>query len=255
MGISELKIDARRKKILEILNRCGRVQVSQLSSELGATAVTIRSDLDALESGGMLERVTGGAIAKTRFAPNEMEIPFLLEKQAIAAAAAGVIQDGDTLFLNSGTTTLQIACALKQHRKLNIVTSSIAIATELSDIPSFRVILLGGELNVQYGFTHGGDAQEQLTKYQADHVFLSVDGVSKEEGITTYHADEALLDRMMAERAQDVIVTADHSKIGRAGFSLICPLAHVHTLITDTKCGTEALAALRNGALRILEAE
>lgn len=252
MASAGLKIDARRKRILELLERDGKVAVSQLSEELGATVVTIRSDLSALEENGYLERIPGGAILRAQLRPQRPGGLNLPEKQAIAAATARLIHDGDTLFLNSGTTTREVALALKQHRNLNVVTNSVAVASELSGIPTFRVILLGGELNVQYLFTCGGDAQEQLRKYQADYAILSLDGVSAERGITTYHADEAIIDRMMVERAQKTLIVADHTKLGHAGFSQICPLQQVHTLITDQEGASEQLDMLRTTQMRIV---
>lgn len=254
MGSGELKIDARRKRILELLERDGKVVVSQLSAELGATTVTIRNDLDALERSGYLERIQGGAIPKSKQPSQDPAVSCLWEKQCIAAATAQLIHDGDTLFLNSGTTTREIALALKQHRNLNVVTNSTVIATELSTMPSFRVILLGGELNPQYGFTCGGDAQEQLQKYQADYAILSLDGVSANGGITTYHADEAIIDRLMIERAKQVLIAADHTKIGRAGFSLICPLSKVHALITDKDSHEETMEDIRASGIQVVVA-
>ncbi len=255
MASAELKIDARRKKILDVLDRTGHVYVKQLSDQLGATQATIRTDLKALEGSGKLERVSGGAIAKVRLAAREGNVSNLPEKQAIARACVKLIQNGDTLFINSGTTTLEVARELRGLKNLNIVTSSIAIATELSDVPGFRVILLGGELNVQYGFICGGDAQDQLAKYQADHAILTLDGVSAVGGITTYHADEAIIDRMMVERAKHSIVVADHSKINRTGFTLICPLSAIQTLITDNRCPPQDLSALGAVAPNIICAE
>ena len=231
MAPSGLKIDTRRKQILELLERDGRVSVTRLSQELGATAVTIRSDLSALERDGYLERIQGGAIRKMRIQPQRPVGSNLPEKQAIAAVTARIIQNGDTLFLNSGTTTHQLAMALKEHRNLNVVTNSVAVAAELSAIATFHVILLGGELDPQYLYTSGGDAQEQLRKYQADYAILSLDGVSVENGITTYHADEAIIDRMMVEQAKKTLIIADHTKIGHAGFS-----QQVDTVITDDRC-------------------
>ena len=254
MASAGLKIDTRRKKILELLEREGKVTVAGLSAELGATVVTIRSDLSALEENGYLERIPGGALLKAHLRPQMSGGVNLPEKQAIAAATAGLIRDGDTLFINSGTTTREVALALKQHRNLNVVTNSVAVASELSGIPTFRVILLGGELNSQYLFTCGGDAQEQLQKYQADYAILSLDGVSVENGITTYHADEAIIDRMMVERAQKTLIVADHTKLGHAGFSLICPLQQVHTLLTDTCCNPETLEAIREQKVRVITA-
>lgn len=236
MAAASLKIDARRQRILELLTQNGKVLVSELSALFGATPATIRSDLDALEQAGELERVQGGAICRVRLQPSAAQVAHLAEKQAIAAEVARRIPNGATLFLNAGTTTREIAAALRKHRNLNVVTNSIVVATELSGHPTFRVLLLGGELNVQYAFTCGGDAQEQLQKYQADFVILSIDGVCAESGVTTYHADEAIITRMMIEHAKHTIVAADHSKLGRVGFSLICPLIQVDTLITDGAC-------------------
>lgn len=249
MAAGKLKIDIRRNRILEILRRDGRVLVSQLSEELNATPVTIRNDLDALGRDGYLERVQGGAVQKLRpprswGAQPAPQDGLAAVKQAIAAAAADRIRDGETLFINSGTTTLCLAAALAQHRNLNIVTNSIALAMELSAVASLRVLLLGGELNTQYAFTYGGDAQEQLGRYQADWAILSVDGVSADGGVTTYHAEEAIIDRMMVGRARKTMIVADHTKIGRDGFSHICPIDSVHLLVTDPQCSRDAAARL-----------
>lgn len=255
MAAPNLKIDARRQKILDLLEQNGRVSVAHLSKLFCTTPVTIRSDLDALEMSGCLERIQGGAIRRGQMPPLLSSGNRLLEKRAIAVAASRLIHDGDTLFINAGTTTRETALALRQHQRLNIVTNSIAVATELSEIPTFRVILLGGELNTQYLFTCGGDAQEQLRKYQADYAILSLDGVSAEHGITTYHADEAMIDRLMVERAQRTLVVADHTKMGHAGFSLICPIQQVHTLVTDSACDPKTLEKLRSALVQVIVAE
>lgn len=252
MASAGLKIDARRRKILELLRLEGKVSVSRLSQEFGTTPVTIRSDLDALEHEGHLERVQGGAILRQRMPQMAVSVSYLPEKQAIAAAVARLIHDGDTLFINSGSTTREIAAVLKNRRNLNVVTNSVAVASELSGVPSFRVILLGGELNVQYAFTCGGDAQEQLQKYQADYAILSLDGISVEHGVTTYHADEAIIDRLMVERAQKTIIAAVHTKLGHAGFSHVCPLQQVDTVITDAACEPERLEEIRSARVDVI---
>lgn len=233
----ELKIDARRKKILEVLRRDGQVRVAQLSEALGATVVTIRSDLDALEQDGYLERTQGGAIQTMK---NYYNLEFQRRKQehmenkrAIAAAALVLVRDGDTLFINSGTTTYFTAVELKQRKNLNIVTNSISVAVELGGLPSFRVILLGGDINAQYSFTYGEDVKEQISRYRANWAILSVDGVNPGTGITTYHAEESVIDRIMIERAQTTAIVADSSKLGRESFSLISALSRGTVLITD----------------------
>ena len=258
MSGSKLKIDIRRNKILELLREDGRVTVTDLSGRLCTTAVTIRNDLTALERDGYLIRTKGGAV----LVPHQDDISNPLasmrvdrsdEKVAIANAVANMIRDGDTLFINSGSTTQVLAAALKVRSNLNIVTNSLAAATVLADVPTFRVVLLGGSLNATYGFTYGGDAQHQLAKFQADWAFLSVDGISVRGGITTHHAEEAVIDRMMIEGARSAWVVLDRSKLGRAGFARIEDDLHRVGLVTSAgdpsetrdleRCGMEIVYA------------
>ena len=233
----ELKIDVRRKKILEILRRDGQVRVSQLSDALGATVVTIRNDLDSLEQDGYLERTQGGAIQTMK---NYYNLEFQRRKQehmemkkAIAAACAARVRDGDTLFINSGTTTYFTAVELKQRKNLNVVTNSISVAVELGGLPTFRVILLGGDISAQYSFTYGEDVKEQIARYRANWAILSVDGVNPGTGVTTYHAEESVIDRIMMERAEKGIIVADSTKLGRESFSRISALTSGTVLISD----------------------
>ena len=248
MADSKLKIDIRRDRILEQLRQKGKVLVSELSRELGATPVTIRNDLDALERDGHLVRIQGGALLRARTSPDwgcEQEtIARLGEKQAIAKVVAAQIPDGSTLFLNSGTTSQCLAAALKEHRNLNVVTNSLAVATELGGAPLIHVILLGGEINAQYSFTYGSDAEDQLRRYQAGWAVLSVDGVSARGGVTSFHAEETAIDRMMIAHAKHVIIAADHTKIGRAGFTHICDASPEIQLVTNSLCSEDAVREL-----------
>lgn len=252
-----LKIDIRRKRIMEQLRLEGKVLVSQLSQLLAVTPVTIRNDLAVLEQEGQLLRIQGGAIpvpgSTEQIVPFVGQDPSAREKKAIAQAAAGLVRDGDTLFINSGTTTAFVAEALSVRKNLNVVTNSLSVARRLGAVPSVRVVLIGGEINAQYGFTHGGDAQEQLQRYQADWAILSVDGISAHSGITTYHAQEAVIDRMMLQGAKQAMVVAHHSKIGKAGFSRVCDCAPSTVLVTDGGDGA-ALAALLDGGVRLVRA-
>ena len=253
MTDGKLKIENRRKKILQQLNRAGKVSVTELSAMLNVTAVTIRNDLTELEQEGCLLRVQGGAV-KATVTEEGLEGQLFRavhsqQKASIAKTVAAMVRDGDTLFLNSGTTCEYVAEALRIRKNLNVVTNALKVATKLGDVPTFRVLLIGGEINAQYGFTHGGDAQEQLSKYQADWAILSVDGVSAKGGVTTHHAEEAIIDRIMSAGAKETIIAADGSKIGRAGFSRVAPCTSALTLVTDSSAGAEALEALKEGGL------
>jgi DeoR/GlpR family transcriptional regulator of sugar metabolism len=255
-----LKIDARRKRILDILARDGRVRVAHLAQELGATPVTIRSDLSALKKDGYLERVVGGAIQTDRsfyhidFRRRKQE--KAAEKQQIADRTADLIGDGETLFINSGTTTYYTAVALKRRKNLNIVTNSLLVAGELGDVPSFRVILLGGEINTRYSFTYGANALDQIRQYKADKTILSMDGIRADVGLSTYHAEEAAVNRAMMERSGETIIVADHSKIGYESFSFVSGLAAAGCLVTDTGGRTMLpIETLEAAGLKVIRVE
>lgn len=256
MAESKLKIDVRRSKILEQLRSEGKVSVSRLAAELGATPVTIRNDLTALERDGYLVRMQGGAVISHRLEnhfPAETEDATFLRKQALAEEVAKLISDGQTLFFNSGTTTHHVARALKGKKHLNIVTNSLAIAMELGNTSTFHVLLLGGEINASYGFTAGGDTQEQLSKYRADWAILSVDGVSAQGGITTCHPEEAILDRLMMANARKILIAATGNKIGTAGFSRICDSDESIQLVTDATADKDAYLALQERGMRVIK--
>jgi DeoR/GlpR family transcriptional regulator of sugar metabolism len=235
-GTGKTKINARRKKILELLRKDKKVYIADLSQLLGASLVTIRSDLDALAEQGQLIRMAGGAVL-----PNDEHtvsgptIENQEEKQEIALTASSLINDGDTLFINSGTTTLLFAEALKTKKNLSVVTNSVAIANSLGKIPTFRVILLGGTFNPQFAFTYGADTQEQLNRFGADWAVLSVDGVSADGDISTCHAEEAIIDRIMINRSKKILILADQTKIGRTGFSYVSRCDDKIKILTNKK--------------------
>lgn len=253
MAEHRLKIDIRREAILSELAREGRVSVSQLSRMLHVTPVTIRNDLAALVKDGKAERISGGAIwhgqtnvpgstgSAAGAAPGDL---LSEEKEKIGACAAQLIRDGSTLFVSAGTTCEHFAAALRTRRDLNVVTNSLAVAQALSGLPSIHVVMLGGEMNSQYGYTCGADALAQLARYQAQWAVLSVDGITAQEGATSCHSDEAPVNRLMIERAARVMVIADHTKIGKAGFAFLCPPGPGMTLVTGSECDQNVLRDL-----------
>lgn len=250
MAAGRLKIDIRRNRILELLAQNGQVTVAELSEQLGTTQTTIRTDLDTMAAEGRLVRVAGGAVAAPAQTPKEdasgaVPDAFDAQKRAIAVQTLRHIQDGDTLFLNSGTTTLRIAEALCARKRLCVVTNSIRAAEALASQPQTHVVLLGGEINATYGFTYGDDAVQQLARYQPAWAILSVDGVNAEQGITTYHAEEAMVNRVMLQQAHRTMIAADGRKIGRAGFTGIQRLDARFLVITDSAARQEELDAIR----------
>lgn len=250
------KVDKRREKILEILLKEGSVKVKKLSDLLGTTSVTIRSDLAALEKDEYLQRTSGGAILTPKNS-YKVELAQRLEanvelKQAIAEKTAQIIPNGSTLMINSGTTTLLVAKELKKKSNLNIVTNSIEVAMELGGNPTCKIILLGGAINSHYGFLYGNDTIEQILHYKADYAILAMDGICTNVGLTTFHSEEALVDRIMIERSRKVIVTADSSKFEHEGFYYVSEFPDASIWITDNKIPSHAIPEMQKKGVEVL---
>ena len=230
--------DDRRKKILDLINKNGSVRVAGLSRQFGISEVTIRTDLADMENKGLLTRVHGGAVSSYKpyynMSLNQRMSTNQEQKEIIAKKIAGMIEDNDTIMLNSGTTTLLVFRAIPRDLNLNIVTNSISIALEGTTNPNFNIILLGGLINTKYQFTFGDDAIRQLKSYHADKLILSVDGIDPDYGFSTYYDKEAEIDRIMLERSSVNIVAADHSKFNRCAFTKISDLSVADYIITDT---------------------
>ena len=230
--------DDRRKKILEMINRDGSVKVTGLSKLFDISEVTIRTDLADMEYKGLLTRVHGGAVSSYKpyysMSLNQRMSTNQEQKEIIAQKIAGMIEDNDTIMLNSGTTTLLVFRALPQNLNLSIVTNSISIALEGTANPNFNIILLGGLINSKYQFTFGDDAIRQLKSYHADKLILSVDGIDAEHGFSTYYDKEAEIDRIMLQQSSVNIVAADQSKFDRCAFTKISDLSVADYIITDS---------------------
>lgn len=242
----DLSISERRKEILDFLAKEGKVRVADLSKRFSISEVTIRNDLAELENNGLLERVHGGAISiyKTYYRKNIVERlqTNLEEKLRIASGVIDLVEDSDSLMLNSGTTTMYVAQKLKNIKDLTLLTNSIEIVNEAS-ISDMQVILLGGNINHQFRFTYGDDAIRQLKRYTADKLILAADGVSATEGITTHYHLEAEVARVMIERVKKTIVVADYTKIGRADFTCIAAAERMDCLVTNNNAPQSEISA------------
>jgi len=227
----------RKAAIMEMLKKDDEVKVSKLAEAFGISGVTIRGDLSEMEQAGLLRRTHGGAVS-TRKAYYNMSLSDRMkvnrnEKIRIAKTCAALIKDGDTLMIDSGTTTRYLAMELAERDSLTIVTNAMLIAEEFVYNNSVNVILLGGNMDLKYQYTYGNDTIAQLSKYRADKAVIAADGFSVDHGLTTYHHQEADVSRCMIERANSVIAIADHSKIGKEGFARIASFKSVDTLVTD----------------------
>jgi DeoR family transcriptional regulator, aga operon transcriptional repressor len=247
--------EERRRDILEILNRDGRVLVVDLAKQFRTSQVTIRKDLDVLQASGRIYRSHGGALPVRESA---LEDPSLREKEKlhrkeklqIAAAAARMVREGQVVILDSGTTTTAIARALRKFENLTIITNAVNIAAELSG-SSLEVILTGGTLRKNSFSLVGPIAEETLSRLNADILFLGVDGFDVQHGMTTPNLLESKVNRAMMDVARVVVAVCDSSKFGRRTLSSIAPTEDVHHLITDRGIPKSDMAALKKAGIQI----
>jgi DeoR family transcriptional regulator, fructose operon transcriptional repressor len=249
--------EERKQRILETLNRDRVVKVSELSALLRVSEASVRRDLQELEESGLLKRTHGGAITNTSatFEPSlaEKEDRYRAEKAAIAGIAVEMIQEGDTIILDSGSTTLQIARQLKQRRNITVVTNSMNIALELA-ASSVELVLTGGLLRPKILSQVGPITENTLAGLHVDKLFLATNGIDLEGGLTTPNLLEAQTKKAMLRSAAEVIVVADHSKFGRTAFSHVCDLNQVHCLVTDGAAPAQYLSALEEQGVRVFVA-
>jgi DeoR family transcriptional regulator of aga operon len=247
--------EERRRAIVEIVNREGRVLVKELSRQFRTSQVTIRKDLEVLHEQGQLHRSHGGALPSRAGA---LEDPTLREKEQIhrkeklhiAAAAAQIVKEGQVVVLDSGTTTTAIARALRAFRNLTIVTNAVNIAAELSGT-TLDVILTGGTLRKNSFSLVGPIAEETLRHLNADLLFLGVDGFDVHYGLSTPNLQESKVNRVMVEVAKRRIAVCDSSKFGRRSLSLIGPASVLHQVITDHGISKADLSVLRKSGIEV----
>jgi DeoR family fructose operon transcriptional repressor len=250
----------RRELIAQKILEQGRVQVSELVEEFHLTDTSIRNDLTILEEMGLLRRVHGGAVStsrsiqlatyRTRMEQNREQ------KVRIASAAAGQLDVVDIILLDSGTTVQylarQIPVQVQTSGRLRIVTNSIPILEEIGGWAPHNLLMLGGIFLPEHQATVGPETLRGLQQINANFAFLGCDGLTIGGGITSAHPLVAEAGRMMAERAEKVIVLADSSKLERAGFVPIIPVDRIDLLITDKEASPTVVDELRQMGLEVL---
>ena len=257
---SRLLAEQRRRRILDLIEQRGQITVRDLVEKFSISAVTARADLDALASEGIAVRSHGGAVRRVEAS---QDYPLRLkttlhhgEKARIGKAAAELIQNGETVILDSGTTTAEIARHLKMRRlqSVTVITHALNIASELVDASTLSIIMIGGLLRPVSGSFVGPQAETMLKEFHADRLFLAVDGFDLELGPSTPDLLEAQLNTVMMRVSKEVNVVADFSKLGRRSLSRIGPLSGVHRLITDSRAPAEFIEALHKSKIDVITA-
>jgi DeoR family transcriptional regulator of aga operon len=252
---TQMLIEERRQYIVGLAQKHGRVLVEELSESLGISRITIRKDLDHLESRGLLHRTHGGALPPGSGALSDPSLQekagrHSQEKFRIAAAAASFVQEGQCVLLDSGTTTTAIARALRRFSHLTIITNAVNIAGELSGT-DFEVLLTGGSLRKNSFSLVGPLAEDMLYEMHANILFLGVDGFDLEVGLTTPNVMESRVNRAMVKASSMVVAVCDSTKFNRRSLSKIVDASAIHHVITDSGLAPETADALRSTGIKL----
>jgi DeoR family transcriptional regulator of aga operon len=226
----------RQQQILTLLSQNERASVSELSQRFGVSEVTIRADLQVLDVLHLIVRTHGGAV----LAPQAPELSLVLrrqkqaaEKERIGAEAAGLVADGDAIFLDASSTTLALAYALRHRHDLTILTHSLFVAQSLLDAPGVTVVMTGGTLQRDTISLLGTDGLAILRKYNIKTGFFGAHGLSFPEGLTDVSAGEAEVKRAVVKMCRQVVALTDATKWGRVGPSSFARPHDLHAIITD----------------------
>jgi len=250
--------EQRYQRILEFIAQKPSVSVADLAANLGVSDMTIRRDLTSLEGLGLVLRIHGGAVSARR---RSYEPPFLTrstaysdEKARIGRAAAALVNTGDSIAIDCGTTALEVAKALAGARDITVVTPSFQAAQALCDNPGIRLILTGGILRPGELSLVGDLAVKAFGELFVDKLFLGAAALDAKMGLSEYNYEDSLVKRAMVESAKEVILVIDSSKFGQVAFSRIAPIGRVSRIVTDPGVSREALEALSGLGISVVVA-
>jgi DeoR/GlpR family transcriptional regulator of sugar metabolism len=230
--------EERRTQILQTVRSAGRVRVNELASRFSTSAVTIRNDLNELHQRGLVLRSHGGAVLPDTIL-HESPVRERLkahsdEKRRIGAMAATLINDGETIILDSGTTTLEIARQIKKKQGLQIITNGVNIAAELLDARGAEVFIVGGTVRGESASISGRFTEEMFDQFSADKLFLSGAGCDLDFGVSGANLEETMVNRAMLRISREIILVADASKFSKRSMTRIAPFSEIDTVISDT---------------------
>lgn len=243
--------DERRAALINQLRESGYVQAAQIAQKLQVSTATIRRDLAELEQEGFCTRTHGGAVRSSQ--GTTLELPyevkkqkFVLEKEQIAREALKLVGDGDTLILDSGSTTYALARLLTEKQRLTVVTNDLQIATLLASNPAIHLVCTGGIARPHVFTLLGADVVEFIQKLKVDKTFLGADAIHADGSIGNVNIEEVAIKQAMMKAASSVILLADSSKFSMTGFARVGTFSDVDVLITDAGCPEKMKAMIRD---------
>jgi DeoR/GlpR family transcriptional regulator of sugar metabolism len=249
----------RRAQIAELVRQSGSARVADLAGRFQVSEVTIRNDLEQLEKQGQLVRDRGGALPldhareiTSLLAVEQRAHLQIVEKQRIARAAARLVEPGDTILMDAGTTVVEMAPHLAGIEPLTVVTNALNVALEISTKTNARVILLGGNFSRESSSTLGSLAENTLRELLVQKAFLGTQAFDLEHGFTDTTLEIAQIKRAMIKAARRTILLTDASKLNRHGFIKVAPITAVQTIVTDTGLPAEVRVELERLGIELL---
>jgi DeoR/GlpR family transcriptional regulator of sugar metabolism len=248
----------RQNQIVQLIARNQRITVAKICETFDVSEATARRDLETLAAQGKAQRVHGGAIVLQVAPP---ELPMLQrqgeqadEKLRIGQAAAALIHDGETIFLGSGTTVLEVARALRSRRGLTVITNSLPVVNTLADLPDITLVCLGGILRPSELSFIGHITEQALAEVRVDKIVIGTRAISLEQGLTNDYLPETMTDRAILKAGREVIVVTDNSKFGRVATVLLAPIESIDTIVTDTRIPADFVSEAQARNIKLIQA-
>ncbi|AJY77524.1 DeoR faimly transcriptional regulator [Paenibacillus beijingensis] len=248
--------EERKREIADYIQQKGRASVLELAQYFQVSESTVRRDLRDLEDTKLLRRTHGGAVSigiQDNREPSfiEKEDRFSSQKEAVAEAALNFIEDGESIFLDSGTTTYKLAKRLHAFSRLTVVTNSVMVVQILHHQPNINLLLTGGSLRHETQAMVGPLADRSIGSVKFDKLFLAINGIEPGSGLTTPNLIEAETKRRMIESAKQVILLADHSKYGKVSFGKVADLTEIHHCIIDQGISADAVREMEAEGIQV----
>ncbi len=250
-----ISTEERQNTIVSLLLRQGRLSVAEIVERFGVSEATARRDLESLAEQGKIQRVHGGALPGRQAPPEapllQREKEQFFEKQRIGQAAAALVNDGESVFLASGTTTLEVARHLRARQNLTVITNSLPVMNALANLPGITLVGIGGLLRQSELSFVGHIAEQAIAELRADKVILGVHALSLEHGLSSDYLPETLTDRAILRAGKQAILVADHTKFETTSTAFIAPVGSIHHLVTDSAAPAGFVRALREMGMTV----
>ena len=257
--MKQITANSRKQLILENLKKTGGIKISELAGKFGKSRMTITRDLDELATNGLLLRVHGGAVSNIS---RGYEPPYFsrkglrtVAKQAIANMANELITEGNTLILDVGSSTRELAQLLKKRKNLTVITPSLEHAMELAGNSLIKLIVTGGVVRVGEMSIVGPISENTINEFNVDKAFIGAGGIDLKAGLTEYNTEDAQVKKSIIENSKQSIVLADSTKLGNVTFSKVISLEQIDILITDSEADSSYINSLEEKGIKVLIAK